>query len=143
LRLVLDANEYIFSLGIFKKESCESLLKFIIEETFSSHIICICRTIVEEVRANLTLQEFHNFVKVVNILTTIDEDFLIPFELGAKYEAKGLKPADALIAAYTEWIGANVLITENRHFLSRQTDLPFKVLTAHDTLKFIKTSKSK
>ena len=142
MRLVLDANEYIFGLGIFKKESCESLLKFLIEEAFPSHVICICRTIVEEVRTNLTLQEFHNFVKVVNSLTTIDEDFLISFELGAKYEVKGLKPADALIAAYTEWTGADVLVTENRHFLSRQIDLPFKVLTAHDTLKFIKTSKT-
>jgi hypothetical protein len=57
--------------------------------------------------------------------------------LGVKYEIKGLKPADAFIAAYTEWVGAEVLVTENRHFLNRHTDLPFKVLTAEECLKLI------
>ena len=137
MRLVLDANEYIFSLGLFKKETCESLLKLLIE-TFPSHSICICRTIAEEVRANLTLQEFQNFIKLIGAFAPIDEDFLVPFELGAKYEAKGLKPADALIAAYTEWTGADALITENRHFLSRQGNLPFKILMAERCLKFLK-----
>ena len=137
MRLVLDANEYIFSLGLFKKESCESLLKLLIE-TPSSHSICICRTIVEEVRANLTLQDFHNFIRLINILCSIDEDILVSFELGAKYEAKGLKPADALIAAYTEWTGSEVLVTENRHFLTLHADLPFKIITAENCLKLLK-----
>ena len=136
MQLVLDANEYIFALGLFRKQSCESLLKLLIDN-FPSHSISICRTIVEEVRANLTQKEFHNFVKFINLFTTIDEDFLIPFELGFKYERKGLKEADALIAAYTEWVGADVLVTENRHFLNRNTDLPFEVLTAEECLKLI------
>lgn len=87
MRLVLDANEYIFALGFFRKESCESLLKFLIDH-FPSHSICICRTIIEEVRANLTPKEFHDLVKFINIFTTIEEDFFIPFEIGARYEAK-------------------------------------------------------
>jgi uncharacterized protein (DUF2164 family) len=85
----------------------------------------------------LTPKEFHNFLKFINVFTTIDEDFLIPFELGAKYEIKGLKEADALIAAYTEWVGADVLVTENRHFLNHHSDLPFKILTAERCLKLI------
>ena len=136
MRLVLDANEYIFGLGFFKKQSCESLLKFLINN-FPLHSVYICRTIMEEVRANLPPKEFHSFFKFINIIATIDEDFLIPFELGAKYEIKGLKEADALIAAYTEWVGADVLVTENRHFLNRYRGLPFKVLTAEECLKLI------
>jgi predicted nucleic acid-binding protein len=123
-------------LGLFRKQSCESLLKLLIDN-FPSHSISICRTIVEEVRANLTPKEFHSFVKFINVFTTIDEDFLIPFEMGAKYEAKELKEADALIAAYAEWVGADALVTENRHFLSRHPDLPFKILTAEECLKLI------
>jgi len=137
LRLVLDANEYIFALGLFRKESCESLVKFLIDN-FPSHSICICRTIVEEVRANLTPKEFQDFIRFINILTTIEEDFFIPFEIGVRYEIKGLKEADALIAAFTEWVGANVLVTENRHFLNHQPDLPFKLLTAEKCLKLLK-----
>lgn len=142
MQLVLDANVYIFGFGLVKDAACEELLS-IIAESSSLYILRISRSIVKEVGHNLSLEDFQNFIRFITALTKIDEDFLVPFELGAKYEAKGLKPADALIAAYTEWIGADVLITENRHFLSRQTDLPFKVLTAQDSLKFIKTSKSK
>lgn len=61
----------------------------------------------------------------------------VSFELGVKYEIKGLKPADAFIAAYAEWVGADALVTENRHFLVRHSDLPFKVVTAEQCLKLI------
>ena len=40
------------------------------------------------------------------------------------------QPADALIAAYAEYVGAEILVSENRHFLSRQTNLPFKIVNA-------------
>lgn len=81
MQLVLDSNEYIFALGLSRKKSCETLLKHLINN-ISSHSICTCRTIIEEVRVNLTIKDFHNFVKFVNIFTNIDEDFFIPFELG-------------------------------------------------------------
>jgi hypothetical protein len=139
LRLVLDANEYIFGLGFIRKKSCESILEFL-TDNFSSNSISICRTIVEEVRSNLLPKEFHTFIRLINLFTTVDEDFLIPFEFGFKYEAMGFKEADALIAAYTEWVGADALVTENRHFLSRNPNLPFKVLNAESCLKLITAS---
>lgn len=139
MRLVLDANEYIFALGLFRKQSCESLLEFL-TDNFSSHSVSICRTIIEEVRTNLTSKDFHNFVRFINVFSVIDEDFLIPFETGVKYEVKGLKEADALIAAYTEWSGADVLVSENRHFLSRHSNLPFRIINAEECLKLIKFS---
>jgi len=58
----------------------------------------------------------------------------VPFELGAKYESLGLKPGDAFIAAYTEWTGADYLVTENRDFLAL-TALPFKIVRAEAFLK--------
>lgn len=42
---------------------------------------------------------------------------------------------EAFLAAYTEWVGADALITENRHFLTRHPDLPFRVLTAEAFLR--------
>jgi hypothetical protein len=50
----------------------------------------------------LTPETFREFTGFISSLTTIDEDFIVPFELGAKYESKGLKPPDAFIAAYVE-----------------------------------------
>ncbi|MCI0526225.1 MAG: hypothetical protein L0Y56_02045 [Nitrospira sp.] len=94
----------------------------------------------EEVNRHLTPEEFREFIALINNLTSIDEDFVVPFELGARYESEGLKPADAFIAAYVEWTGADALVTENRHFLSRHSSLFFKVLNAVDCLKMLRTS---
>ncbi len=102
------------------------------------HIVHIPRTIFEEVKRNLTPEAFREFIIFINALTTIDEDIVVPFEIAARYEAGGLKPADAFIAAYTEWVGADVLVTENRHFLNHHSGLPFKVLNAAKCLKLIK-----
>ena len=136
MELVLDANEYIFAFGLAKKEACTALFRRILEN-ISRHHIHICRTIVDEVRQNLSPEEFREFILSINPLSIIDEDFFVPFALGEKYVEKGLKPADAFIAAYAEWVGADCLVTENRHFLSHHSDLPFKVLTAEKCLKLI------
>lgn len=104
------------------------------------HSIRIPRLIVEEVRCHLTPEEFKEFIELIINLTTIDEDFIVPFELGVRYELEGLKPADAFIAAFVQWTGADILVTENRHFLSLHSNLPFKVVNAEDCLKLIKSS---
>lgn len=135
--LVLDSNEYIFALGILKKETSITLLDKILA-TFPVNTIRIPRMITEEVKHNITPEAFKEFIGFITSFTSIDEDLFVPFEIGAKFE-KVLKPADAFIAAYTEWTGADALVTENRHFLSsRQTNLPFKVLTAENCLKLLK-----
>lgn len=72
-------------------------------------------------------------------MANVEEDYVVPFELGAKYEGLGLKPGDAFIAAYAEYVRAEFLVTENRHFLSRRSDLPFQVVTASECLKCLKT----
>jgi hypothetical protein len=94
LHFVLDANEYIFGLGIFRKERCEALMEYFLSNP-TLHSISICRTIVAEVRDNLAPKDFQKFMKFINIFSGIDEDFLVPFELGVRYEIKGLKMADA------------------------------------------------
>ena len=137
MELILDANEYIFALGLMKKETCTVLFEQILKN-ISDHHIHICRTIVDEIRQNLSLDEFREFILFINPISTIDEDFFVPFILGEKYMEKGLKPADAFIAAYTEWTGADVLVTENRHFLTLHDNLPFKILSAEKCFKLLK-----
>lgn len=131
--LVIDSNVYIFAFGLLKERSCETLIEFI-RDKYPLHTVRISRIIVDEVRAHLTPESFNEFVLFINELMIIDEDSIVPFELGIKYELKEFKPADAFISAYTEWIGADVLVTENRHFLTRDKDMPFKVVTAAQIL---------
>ncbi len=139
--LILDSNEYIFALSAVREKACEELIDAIANnsETIFFRII---RSIIKEVRNNLTPEAFKEFILLIHKLTLIDEDNIIPFETVFKYENQGLKPADAFIAAYTEWTGAEALVTENRHFLSRHLHLPFKILNAENCLKFIKSSRA-
>ena len=136
MRLVIDSNEYIFAFGPAKTDASLKLIERLLE-TRHSHIVLLPRTIFEEVKRNLSPEYLREFISFINAFTTIDEDFLIPFEIGAKYEAKGFKEADALIAAYAEWVAADALITENRHFLHHHPNLPFKILTSEKCLKII------
>ena len=137
--LVLDSNEFIFGFGVARKPSCEALLDSITEAPANS--IRIPRLIVEEVGRHLTPEEFREFIDFIMSLTIIDEDFVVPFELGSKYEAEGFKSADAFIAAYVEWTGADALVTENRHFLRQRDNLSFRVLNAADCIKIMKASR--
>ncbi len=134
--LVLDSNEYLFAVGLVRKLHSEHLLNILIEK-FPVHQIRIPRLIVDEVRRHLPPEVFSDLLSSLHLIVSVDEDFVVPFELGVKYESKGLKPADSFIAAYTEWVGAEALVTENRHFLTRRSDLPFRVLTAEQVLKIL------
>lgn len=139
MRLVIDSNEYIFAFGP-PKDSISHMFLMKLLEAGHAHTVRIPRTIFEEVNRNLSDEAFGEFMNFVNSLTTIDEDFVVPFELGSKYEFMGLKPADSFIAAYCEWVGADALVSENRHFLGRNPNLPFKVLNAENCLKIMTAS---
>ncbi|OGX05700.1 MAG: hypothetical protein A3G87_04970 [Omnitrophica bacterium RIFCSPLOWO2_12_FULL_50_11] len=139
MRLVLDSNEYLFAFGFAKKPASIVLMDLIVTRQ-ALLTIRIPRLIIEEIRRNLPGDIFREVIAFIQRLTHIDEDFLIPFELGSKYELAGLKSADALIAAYAKWVRADWPVTENRHFLSRHKTLPFRVLTAEQCVKFIRSS---
>jgi len=139
LQFVIDSNEYIFAFGPSKNPVSYAFLLNLLE-TGHIHTVRITRTIVEEVNRNLSPEAFSEFISFINALTTIDENFLVPFELGSKYEFMGFKPADAFIAAYAEWVGADALISENRHFLAKNPTLPFKIINAENCLKLMQAS---
>ena len=136
MRLVLDTNELIFALNPSQDLSPKLLLKKLID-SFPKHTIHVSQTIMSETRRNLPAILFSELIRTTHEIITIEEDALVTFELGAKYESLGLKPADASIAAFTEWSGSEILISENRHFLSQSSNLPFRVLTAEKALKLI------
>ncbi|MBI4063676.1 MAG: hypothetical protein HY401_05170 [Elusimicrobia bacterium] len=134
--LVLDTNEYLFALGSRRAPSSVELLEKIAAnpERFE---IRICRSILNEIRENSIPQRFRELWNFLNLLgITLDEDWDVPFEIVAKYEALGLKQGDAFVAGYTEYVGAQCLITENRKdFLAHPGWFPFKVLNAETFLK--------
>lgn len=116
LLIVLDTNEYIFGIGAAKKPSCERLLDLVIEEA-EALSVRIVRRIIDEVESNLSEIGRKTFFSFISAVAEIDEDHVVPYVFEHQYEIMGFKPADAFIAAYVQWVEADYLITENRHFL--------------------------
>ena len=136
MRIVLDTNQFIFALGKERDRSCVKLFDILTKSTYS-HSIHIPRTVFLETRQNLSPLAFMEFLKFVAHVATIDEDEVVPYEYAVKYLSQGFKQADSLIAAYSEFITADILVSENRHFLARSNNLPFKVLSAEKALKLL------
>ena len=134
MRIVPDSNEFIF--GILKTDSdCAKLIGTLTNfETF------IPKTVVLETRSNLSeihinlVRLFYRLIRTGKNIKIIDE-LDVPKSLVEDYKNKGLKDEDAEIGAFTEWVKANYLITENRHFLKNTNITKFKILTAKDFLK--------
>jgi predicted nucleic acid-binding protein len=140
--VVLDSNEFIFAFRS-KKEINLRLLDIILRE--SSFKIVIPSLILDEIFERMKELMDRNFASKVrsDILSShiqvIDID-KVPKNFIKKYTKKGLKDADAAIAAFTEWVKADFLISENRHFLKGElkTD-KFLTLTAKEFLSRKKT----
>jgi len=129
LRVVLDSNEFVFGFrGVLESNKILRLIGVKFE--------CIIPQLVfEEVIRNLKYAEGKDFASFIrDTILRMDIDILdesgIPHDLVKKYASKGLKSADALIVAFTEWINADFLISENRHFVSELRFDEFKVLQA-------------
>jgi hypothetical protein len=60
-----------------------------------------------------------------------------PLELVARWEDRGAKKGDAVIAAHLESNAVRCFISENRHFLAELSNLPFKVLNSGEAVRLL------
>jgi len=136
LHLVLDSNEYILAFGKERDPSSTKLLTQVALQP-EAYSLSICRPILEEVGRHLQPRQLSEVYGFLNILELeIDERWLVPFEYAERYVRKGLKSGDGFIAGYTEWVGADCLVSENRADIVNHAELfPFKVFTAEQFLK--------
>ena len=134
MRLVLDSNEYIGAYGEDLEPRPARLLEYLVAHP-RLHAVVVSRTIIEEVRRNLSEDRYKQFWIFLALFDAeIVEDWEIPHSLPSKYQAMGLKTGDASIASCGEALRADVVITENRDFHGR-TGLPFRSLRAEEFLK--------
>ncbi len=138
IRAVLDSNQFIFGLRD-KEEFCVDVLK-LVGIKFSA---LISDLIIEEVFSRLKELEGKDFASLLihiikNLKIEIIADNLIPPQIIEKYRRRGAKESDALIAAFTEWVGADYLVTENRHFLREVRIDAFRTINAEDFIKVIR-----
>ncbi len=130
LRLVLDSNQYIF---YFDNISAD-LLKLLDTKAIQ---VFLNDLIFQEIIRNLRRESTRNFI---NLLKNPKFKFIIdkiPEDLIEKYKKLNLKKGDFVIAAFCEYIKADYLITENRHFLKSMKFDKFQVLNLKDFVKKI------
>jgi len=134
-RIVIDTNEFVFALTGQAGNSSLRVLETLLSGD-DSFEVRVPQIVVTECARNLPRHTRPQLYALLNALTSIDPDYVVPFETGERYRLLGLKPADALIAAYCEWIDADALVSENRHFLVQyRKRLPFDVWTAEQFLR--------
>ncbi len=136
MRIVLDSNEFIFAF-MEKKTVCMKILENIdLFEVFMP--LLILDEIVERLRI-LVNKNFASKIRhtVLSLSIHILDISTLPKNLIEKYERKGLRTSDAAIAAFTEYIQADYLLSENRHFLKNLKTTKFRVKNAEQFLEMV------
>ena len=131
-RIVLDTNVWIYGLRQDRDHAaCLELL-----ERLRAIQVVIPRQVLLELRANLSPQEHERLWQLINSYAArieISWDRAPADRLG-RYRRLGCRPGDAAVAALTEHLGAEALVTENREFLRSTSSLPFRLLSSTDLL---------
>jgi len=123
--ICIDSNQFIFGLTGTDRDSTRLL------DLLAGFRVAVPRIIVQEVTRNLDtaaqVRKFYQLLYGASNVVVVDEP--VPRELVTQYEQLGLPDkADAVIGAFVEWVGASVLVSENRHFLQKLTGATFEVL---------------
>lgn len=131
--VVLDTNIWIFGLrGQVEHPACFRVL-----QRLPQLQVQVPRQILLELRANLTKDEMDHFFQLLN---RYPERIRFHWDkaeptLIRKYQELGCKLGDAAVAAHVETLGVEVLVSENRDFLTEIAGLPFRVLSAEEFLQ--------
>ena len=132
ISVVLDSNVYIHAINETDSD-CLALVKY---DLIYLDVMVPLRVLLE---ADNNLDE-EDTKKLYDILRNhgIEPDYQrVPEEMIQRYEALGCKKGDAVIAAYTELIGADYLVTQNRRFLKDVQGLPFTVIEAAQAVRLV------
>jgi predicted nucleic acid-binding protein len=130
MRICIDSNQFILALTQADPEAEELILNL------AEFGVFVPRLVMKEVTRNLAADRVDYLHRLIadNARFHIVDASTLP-ELIEKYVALGL-PAktDALIGAFTAWVGAQYLISDNRRFLSLTTEA-FEVLRPGEFLQ--------
>ncbi|MBI2106976.1 PIN domain-containing protein [Candidatus Woesearchaeota archaeon] len=131
IKLVLDSNEYVFYFDN-KTEDMQRLLALNNVEIFLNDLIF--REVIRNLRKDLVI-DFINLIKSPKFNVSWDN---IPEEVIEKYKKLELKKGDIIIASFCDSIGADCLISENRHFLKSNEIRSFKIVNLKKFLERVK-----
>lgn len=98
--------------------------------------VIIPRQVLVELQVNFSPQEYQRFWQLINVYSARIEISWDPAPIDRldRYRRLGCRRGDAAVAALTEHVGAEALVTENREFLRHAPNLPFRLLSSADLL---------
>jgi rRNA-processing protein FCF1 len=143
MRIILDSNEYILGLDTTAGPSSPSrlldLLRILIDESEEFRIL-IPEIIVREVQRNLPPDLERDFFRLIQSSHKIEYHDMVkvPKATFQKYRRqKRLKQADALIAAFADFMKVDYVVSENRHIYRDLKATGFITLTAQDFVDLV------
>ena len=143
MRIILDSNEYILGLDTEAGSSASSnlldLIRILIDESEGFRLL-IPEIIVREVQRNLPLDLEKDFFRLIQSSQKIEYHTLaeVPKATFQRYQQQSrLKHADALIAAFADYMKVDYLVSENRHIYRSLKATGFITLTAQGFLDLV------
>lgn len=131
--VALDTNEFIFAL---RKDEAHPASEMLLFDKLSVLSVYLALPIFLELQRNLTGDEVRGALRALNKAKALIWDYsLAPDDAVSRWRQRGARKGDAVIAAHLEAKSVDYFISENRHFLTELTGLPFKVLTAREALE--------
>jgi len=127
-KLVLDSNEYVF----YFDNKNDILFKLL---NLPNIKIYLNSLIFREVLRNMRKESIKYLINLIKNPKFVTNSERIPRNLTDKYKKLGLKKGDVVVAAFSEYVKADYLITENRHFLKVMRFDEFEVLSTREFMK--------
>ncbi|MBS3113569.1 type II toxin-antitoxin system VapC family toxin [Candidatus Woesearchaeota archaeon] len=134
-KAVIDSNEII--LGLTTENTSSAIFIIKLNELKDKYEFIISDDIYQEVMRNIPNYTKEKFSKLLEFKIITINDFLTDVELFQKYKNLGFKKGDIAIASFADKENADILISENRHFLKWLQTRKFKILNAEQFLKEI------
>ncbi len=140
MRAVLDSNIFIFAL-----QGEEEVFSDILRLAGVTFTCAIPHMVLAEVFKRLKASNGKDFASLAaQVIQSLPiervADELIPQELIYKYQKRGAKRGDDVIAAFADWIKADYLVSENRDFL-QEIETDFKTIRAKEFIRLITRGK--
>ena len=134
-KAVIDSNEII--LGLTTENTSSAIFIIKLNELKDKYEFIVSDDIYQEVMRNIPNYTKEKFSKLLEFKIITINDFLTDVELFQKYKNLGFKKGDIAIASFADKENADILISENRHFLKWLQTRKFKILNAEQFLKEI------
>ncbi len=145
MRLILDTNEYIFGLNPGSGRTASIQLLEAIGELLAESpdfTLFVPEIVREEVQRNLAPAFVGDFYRYVTSSPQIVFGSLydVPVALFEQYHLRiGLKQADAIIAAFADWVDADFLVSDNRHIYAELQVSQFITCTAPQFMAWLES----